>query len=225
MNRTTYPTHQQDQPPTPREFAGGTSAPDCVAVEGPPEQDDHGADREAFIRAIRRDFPDGIPDGQFVTGYAGSPQPPQALRLSQHVRASSLFRPTRLSLATPPAATPTRSLSHSRERRSATRARRGPPSDDDGPEPPLVCAGCGEEFSSFGNRSDRAYCSQACRNRARQARHRARRKASPDAVMARYHREVAKARLAQLLTADEALDLRLDPSPRVLELLAAEAAA
>jgi hypothetical protein len=67
----------------------------------------------------------------------------------------------------------------SRERRPQVRrvarssASRGSSARDDDPEPlaPRSCAGCGETFTSDDPR--RSYCAEACRNRTRQKRHKA----------------------------------------------------
>lgn len=104
-----------------------------------------------------------------------------------------------------------------RERRS-TRSRSTRARADDGPSPPRACGcGCGEFTPA---RRDQRYRTPGCRVRALRAR-RGRERVD---LLDRYRDEIAEARRSGALDELEALDLLLDPPPRVLDLLAGASA-
>ena len=116
--------------------------------------------------------------------------------------------------------------SRPRERRATGRARaRAPSSSDDGPQPPpldRVCRGCGREFETREPR--RRYCDDRCKSRTLTTQHRDRLRgeAEPsDVLLTRYRDEVAKARRRGELNDVDALELLVEPSERVLAMLAA----
>jgi hypothetical protein len=107
----------------------------------------------------------------------------------------------------------------SRRPRSRVRARAPGTADGDDLPAPRVCAcGCGRPVVG---RPQKRYADARCATRAHVRAHRARRRVAPEE---RYRDAVWEARRAGLLDAEEALELLLAPSRRVLELLAEVAA-
>lgn len=128
----------------------------------------------------------------------------------------------RAKAATPPRAT--LGVPRPREHRAPARARARSPDDDpsgSGSEPPpRGCRGCGGSLAGLDPR--RWWCSgcSAERNRRHVAAHRARARANRDGdLLARYADAVARARRLGLLTGDEAAELLVFPSSKVLALL------
>jgi hypothetical protein len=121
----------------------------------------------------------------------------------------------------------------SREGRRAVtagrRAARAPTSSDDGPEPPLarVCRGCGCDFETREPR--RRSHNDKCKSRTLTAQHRARKSSDSgggrdaDEIVARYRREIFKARRSGRLDGFEALELLIYPSQRIFAMLRAAA--
>jgi hypothetical protein len=173
--------HQQQKP--------WTSAPDCVPVADSEPKEDHESLLKRIAAQMRRDYPNGVPEGQVVTGFAGAPTA-HAFKVPERILAGPLFRKS-------PADAPTVRVQalpggHARKRRTRTKtAARSRSSGDDGPLPPLACLGCGAGFAS-GGRSDRVYCDDGCRNRAKARRHRARVAADELESLARLARDAIR---------------------------------
>jgi hypothetical protein len=182
------------------------------------------AEREAARAEWRRER-----DAAFARRAAGDREGAahQAGAASRRYRARLLAikRPLRRPIAVAPRVSQGAFARPREHRRSPARQARTGPGDDDGSdEPPLTprCAGCGEAFVP--RRPSQRYHDAACGNRARQRAWKARERGSArtDERLRLYAAAVAEARRAGELDADEALELLASPSPRVLELLAAE---
>lgn len=133
-----------------------------------------------------------------------------------------VFAPTRSAAA--PKIRP-RSREPRRRNEATRRARARSPGDKSESEPPRRrCCGCPLDFTP--STPQQRYHSEACASAARQRRFKKRRRKAveADAILDRYRDEVFKARSKSLLTAEEAIELLIEPSERVLGLLAKAAA-